>query len=235
MSSTFSVGSAASALGLSAPECAPSPSASQNHSAAQCSPGTGPMSTATTTCVPSPQLDWLLTESASMSSAEGFPAKTSASQGVGQDSLESAAASGLSSTALSRKSSRATRSLKTSLPFALEDWTLYSGASLRSGMTRNGIVYALPALDSRTAVIASGLLYTPAAQGWKAWTFRNPYALIRKNHVDGNLQEHLMRRFRLMITPELEEILMGFPQSWTDLKPSEMPSSRKSQKSSAKQ
>ena len=73
----------------------------------------------------------------------------------------------------------------------------------RSGTMQNGTVYALPVLDCRTTVTVPGLLLTPTAQGWKAWTFRNPLSLIRKNHADGNLQEQLARAYHLMITPEL--------------------------------
>ena len=181
-----------------------------------------------------PQTDWLETELASMSSAEGFPAKTSAQLGKALASQGNAADCGKSTPDLLAKYDPPTQSWKTSQHCFIEDLQKFSGTWPRSGTMRSGIAYALPALDSRTAETASGLLYTPTAQGWKAWTFRNPYALIRKNHVDGNLQEQLMRRCQRMITPECEEILMGFPQSWTDLKPSEMPSSRRSQKSSAK-
>lgn len=65
-------------------------------------------------------------------------------------------------------------------------------------------------------------LLTPTAQSWKAWTFRNPYALIRKNHADGNLQEQLMRLYQRMVTPRCQEILMCWPEGWTDSKRLEM-------------
>ena len=65
-------------------------------------------------------------------------------------------------------------------------------------------------------------LLTPTAQSWKAWTFRNPLKLIRKNHADGNLQEQLMRLYQRMTTPRCQEILMMWPEGWTDSKPLEM-------------
>ena len=69
----------------------------------------------------------------------------------------------------SKKSGRATSSQKMSQPFALEDWTQYSGRSLRSGMMRSGIVYPLPQLAPLTAGTASGSsrIPTPTARDWK--------------------------------------------------------------------
>lgn len=85
----------------------------------------------------------------------------------------------------------------------------------RSGRMLNGTVYQLPNLARRTIEIASGLLLTPTAQTWKAYTFLNPYSLIRKNHADGNIQEQLMRVYQRMITPECARILMMYPKGWT--------------------
>ena len=107
------------------------------------------------------QTDWLPTESPSTRSAEDFPAKTSASQGKAQDSRALEAASGGSSTGSSRKRGRSGSSRKTSQPFAIEDWTKFSGASLRSGMMRNGTVYPLPPLALLTAGTESGSWPTP--------------------------------------------------------------------------
>lgn len=65
-------------------------------------------------------------------------------------------------------------------------------------------------------------LLRPTAQCWKAWTFRNLFCLIKKNHSDGNIQEQSARCFHRMITPESNEILMQWPEGWSDLKPLEM-------------
>lgn len=68
----------------------------------------------------------------------------------------------------------------------------------------------------------SGLsLLRPTAQCWKAWTFKRISSLIRKNHADGNIQEQSARCFHKMITPLSNEILMQWPEGWTDLKPLE--------------
>lgn len=93
----------------------------------------------------------------------------------------------------------------------------------RSGRMQNGIVSQLQNLARPTTEIASGLLLTPTAQSYRAWSFQNPYALIRKNHADGNIQEQLMRLFRRMITPKCAQILMMFPDKWASLKPMETP------------
>jgi hypothetical protein len=100
--------------------------------------------------------------------AEDSPAKTFPSPEKAQDLVASEAVSGLSFTASSKKSARNTLSLKTSQPFALEDWTKYSGRSLRSGMMRSGIVYPLPPLVLLTKGTASGLWRTPNAGDAKA-------------------------------------------------------------------
>ena len=170
----------------------------------------------------SQQSDWLQTELESMSSQADSPAKTSQSQETKQAyKMEPEAGYGQSAPVLLATLNHASLSWKTSqislvataddgLEDYLETWP-------RSGMTRNGTAFQLATLEPSTGGTEYGSLLTPQAQGWKAWTFRNPYALIRKNHADGNLQEQLMRLYQRMITPECEEILMGFPKSWTDL------------------
>ena len=47
-------------------------------------------------------------------------------------------------------------------------------------------------------------------------------SLIRVNHGDGNLTEQLARVYRLKLTPLACEILMQFPEMWTDLNQLEM-------------
>ena len=269
MSSTYSAGLAASASGLSAPGCAPSPSASQNHSVAQSSPSTGQPFPATTTCAHSPQTDWLLMESAPMSSAEDSPAKTSAMPGKAPGSQANDLGFGMNSTGSLKKSGRGTRLSKTSQPFALEDWTLYSGASLRSGMTRSGTVYPLRPLALLTAGIDGGGSYipTPTAGDARSAGSRNlpgskakagvsltdfvkygnsttprkmwptPDASPHKYRLQGNSQQSksLNAIHGGKLNPTWVEWLMGFPLGHTDLKPSEMPSSRKYRKSSGTQ
>jgi len=71
--------------------------------------------------------------------------------------------SGISSTDSSKKRSRGTSSLKMLQPFALEDWTKSSAASLRSGLMRNGTVYPLAPLAHLTKGTESGSWATPTS------------------------------------------------------------------------
>ena len=102
----------------------------------------------------------------------------------------------------SKSSTRKPASSKTYQPFALEDWTQFSGHSLRSGMMRNGIVSPLVPLAHLTAGIASGLLPTPTTQ-----EIEHPNAILtdrgRRLSKDGknshslNLADHV----KLIPTP----------------------------------
>ena len=87
------------------------------------------------------------------------------------------------------------------------------------GSMRAGECFELRPLEQPTTGRGFSWLLTPTAQSYKAWTFRNPLALIRKNHADGNLQEQLMRLYQRMTTPRCQEILMMWPEGWTDSKP----------------
>lgn len=154
-----------------------------------------------------------------MSLPEGFPAKTSASAEPAQESRESAADSGsrwqesfakFDPLSLSWKTAQC--SLLADLEQSLETWPEW-------GSMQGGECFELPPLERATTEPGFSWLLTPTAQSWKAWTFRNPFALIRKNHADGNLQEQLMRLYQRMITPRCQEILMMWPEGWTDSKP----------------
>ena len=109
------------------------------------------------------QKDWLMMGSPSTLSAEGSPAKTSALPEKEPDLQALEAASGGSSTGSSRRRSRSGSLRKTYQPFAVEDWTKFSGASLRSGTMRNGTVYPLQPLAPLTVGTESGLWPTPTA------------------------------------------------------------------------
>lgn len=106
------------------------------------------------------------------------------------------------------------QSLLTDLSECLQIWPDW-------GCLLNGDVFERPALVHVITGIDFLWLLTPTAQSWKAWTFKNPFALVRTNHADGNLQEQLMRLYQRMTTPECQEILLGWPEAWTDLKPLE--------------
>lgn len=100
------------------------------------------------------------------SSAAGSPVKTSASLEMVQGSLAFDQDSGANTSESLTKHTRTGRSSKMSGPFVLEDWTKYSGSSLRSGMTRNGIAFPLRPLAHPTGETESGLLPTPSASSY---------------------------------------------------------------------
>jgi hypothetical protein len=142
-----------------------------------------------TTFKPYQQLDWLTTESPLMSSAEDSLAKTSASQEREQDLQASAADCGGIFTGLSKKSARRGSSLKTYQPFAVTDWEMSCGPSLRSGTMRSGTVYPLPPLALLTDGTESGLWPTPRSctamaatitpeSAWSSKRFRNLETMV---------------------------------------------------------
>jgi hypothetical protein len=114
-----------------------------------------------------------------------------------------------------------TLSWKTAQCSLIEDSELSLETWPEWGSMQSGECFELPALEQPTIERGFSWLLTPTAQSWKAWTFRNPLALIRKNHADGNLQEQLMRLYQRMTTPRCQEILMMWPEGWTDSKPLE--------------
>ena len=95
--------------------------------------------------------------------AEDSHAKTSALPARAKVSQEAGPASGSRCSGSSTRRGRGLSSPRTSPPFALADWTKCSGRSLRSGMTRNGIVFPLPPLALLTAGTGCGSWPTPKA------------------------------------------------------------------------
>lgn len=155
--------------------------------------------------------------------AEDSLAKTSASLERVQDSQEPEVVSGTSTSGSLKKRSRSTQSSRTSQPFALEDWTRCSGASLRSGMTRNGTVFPLPTLGPGTRGTASGFLPTPTASAdakgapkdryWGSRTYRGLLREALRSGPDDPIYPH----------PTFVEKMMGFPIGHTDLSNSGTP------------
>jgi len=148
-------------------------------------------------------------------------AKTLANVEQEQELTASAADYGKKWRGLLARYDRDTHSLKTAQCSLIEDSNECLQTWPEWGCMLDGECFALPVLER--AIIERGFswLLTPTAQSWKAWTFRNPLALIRKNHADGNLQEQLMRLYQRMITPRCQEILMMWPEGWTDSRPLE--------------
>ena len=138
---------------------------------------------------------------------EDSPAKTSQQQEKVQGLQENVAVCGMNSTDSSKKSNRNTQLSKMSQLFDLEDWIKCSGASLRSGMMQNGIVFQLPPLAHLTDGIVSGSWPTPNANGTTLGQWGGSTNSIRKNPTLASGK----------LNPTWVEWLMGFPEGWTDL------------------
>jgi hypothetical protein len=77
-------------------------------------------------------------------------------------------------------------------------------------MTRNGIAFKPVTLDCRTSVTASGLLPTPTVCG--------NYNRIGASATSGNgLFTEFKKRYGRFPFPQEVEVMMGYPQGWTDL------------------
>lgn len=150
----------------------------------------GLTSLCTTTCEISRERRWIVTVSVqSTSSAAASPARTSASPARAQGSPASAAGFGSSTDVSSRKSGRRGSSLKTSAPFALADWTRFSGNLLRSGTMRSGIVYPLPPLALLTAGTESGLWPTMRSGDGATSALRTRAQVMRSGGHKGRLED----------------------------------------------
>lgn len=104
----------------------------------------------------------------SMSSAAGFPAKTSRLLDRVRASLARALASGPNTLASFANLDRATSSWKTSQHCLLEGLTSFSETWPRSGTMRGGIVCRLPASAPLTRETASSLWPTPNTIGFRS-------------------------------------------------------------------
>jgi hypothetical protein len=194
MSSTYSPVLADSPSDSSAPVCAPSHSARSSHSQEPSLQSNGQMSLAMTTCEPSPPNESPQTASRSMSYAEGSPVKTLASLAGELGWTASAADYGLSYPDSFANYDPDSSSWKTRQACLVSGWEEFSETWPRSGMTRNGTAYQLPALTRITREIASGLLPTPTAQGFsrmssaggsnarKKWARMLPTLTVRGNY-----------------------------------------------------
>jgi hypothetical protein len=238
------------------PECEQSPSAKSTSTASECLPSDGQACQSTV-------ISGHFAPSQQMLFAEDFPAKTSALPAREPALLESAAAYGQKCFESFAKLHRDSQSWRTSQLCLVEGLAMYSETWPRSGMTRSGTAYLLPQLAPLTSEIESGLLPTPAARDWKGSVQGPKLMERQSMSRGVSLEEFLLRRClptpsagnshsagrldewgganafrgtdigRLHLSPSFVEEVMGFPIGWTACAPLEMPSSRKSRKSSA--
>ena len=109
------------------------------------------------------QIDYTLMGSSQMSSAEAFPARTSASPDEASGSTVSAAGCGPSSPGSLASYDPDTHSLKTWQLSLAEDWSGSSVTLPRSGSMRNGELFPQPTWARPTGGSGSGLWPTPQA------------------------------------------------------------------------
>ena len=200
----------------------------------ECSRNTGLRYVDGTTCERGPSL----TQSASMSSAVGSPAKTSATLEKEQVSLGSEADCSINSPESFASWDQESLCWRTSQRCLIEGWETFSGRWPRSGSMRNGIAYRQKPLAPRTKETGFFLLPSPVAMAGSkansavmsltpAMKFRETkYGVPRKvsnQGVDGSVG--LWRLVVLwtgkMPTAGFVEWMMGFPKKWTDLGASE--------------
>ena len=247
MSSISSAASADSVSASNEPECEPLHSVRSTHSAAACSPGTGPKCHATTTCelLPSPRPTL-------MSSAAASHVRISASPGPAPDLPALVRDSTGNSFEPFAWYDRATQSWRTWQRCLVEGWERFSQTWPRSGMTRNGIAFRRAPLVHSTTEIEFGLLPTLEASNTKAIALRSagrsprnwlkPLPTLTKRDWRSGKGKTQTERGRTTgpsmaevangpLNPTWCEWFMGFPRGWTELQLSAMPSSRKSRKS----
>jgi hypothetical protein len=105
----------------------------------------------------------------------------------------------------------------------------FSGTWPRAGMTRSGIASRLAPSAPLTGATGSGLLPTPNGRDWKD---TGPTQGKRKSPNLGTVAAQ-QEQAGGSLNPAWVEWLMGFPPGWTDLEPSETPSSPRSPSGSA--
>lgn len=227
-------------MDLSEPGCKQLPSAKLNHSAEPCLESTGPTFRNTTMCEPSPQKDSRQMEFDPTLFAEASHARTLVSQGRVLGYQVKEAGYGLNCTESLKKPIRNTLLSKMLAPFVLADWTRFCGRLLRSGMTRNGTVFPLQPLAALTDGIGSGLLPTPCAREGRDWSRASILAKLDK--CDGVAKRicNLSQKARFQnpicgLNPSFAEVMMGYPEGWTELAQSVTPFTQESPKSSGAQ
>ena len=87
------------------------------------------------------------------------------------------------------------------------------------GTMRNGVCWEQPMLEQNTSAIESGLLPTPVTSDYKG-TSKNSKFQSRK--IQYQAWDNGENCTTLYPNPSVYEVLMGWPEGWTDLKPLEM-------------
>jgi hypothetical protein len=152
----------------------------------------------------------------SMSSAEDSRAKTSQSQGKVMELTEEEAGYGEKWPESLAKYNPNTSSWRTRQCLLFEDLAELLETFPNWGIMQDGECWAVIPPEIVVMANESGFsLMRPTASDGLRHRFKVE-SLIRVNHGDGNLTEQLARVYRLKLTPLACEILMQFPEMWTD-------------------
>lgn len=121
-----------------------------------------------------------------------------------------------------------TRSWRTSEATLLSDSTEFSGTLPSSGTTRSGILYERPLLEPLIAENGSLLWPTPTTHGEITSSRIEAHRRRLENGMrySSRLPQAIALRYpedRGYLSPTWVELLMGFPQGWTDLEDSATP------------
>jgi hypothetical protein len=163
-----------------------------------------------------------------MSLRGAFLARTLVTQEKARELLDHEAASGSNSRDLLASFNRDSLSWKTSQHCLVEGLETFSETWPRSGMMRNGIAYQRRQLAHCTtgAEFGLSLIPTPTASDHKG-----SGRLRLERGANNNLRDWFKIKFGFLYPPVAAvEYLMGFPEGWASLKPTEMPSSRRYRK-----
>lgn len=146
-------------------------------------------------------------------------ARTSVKPVKGQELMESEVDSGLKCSGWFAKWDR------DSCLWRIPQCSLLAGSDVfletwpRWGSMRSGVCWEVIQEDfARTANVSGCSLMRPIASDAIRQKFKWKH-LVRIDHPDGNLSEQLARVHGLGLTPLAAEILMSWPETWTDLKP----------------
>jgi len=156
-----------------------------------------------------------------MSSAVDSPAKEFPLQTTNQRGLmTNAAAFGLSRKELLLKWSPESHSWKTAQCLFEEDLAESSVTFPKSGMFADGLLWEATKPDLAQTEKGSGFtLQRPTASDGKRFAQFKLSSLVRPHHPNGNLAEQLAQLGMKSITPKCAEILMRWPEGWSNLNP----------------
>jgi hypothetical protein len=151
-----------------------------------------------------------------MSYLAGFPAKTSPQQGGGLELMESDQECGQKWRASFTKYSPDTHSWKTHQCSLLGDLDEFSETWPQWGLMRDGECWEQRTLEQSIRGTESGLLPTPVKSDYKG-TSKN--SKFQSRSIQYKAWDDGTGASTFYPNPLAYEVLMGWPQRWTDLKP----------------